>query len=261
MKHIILLIFAVYSVVMGAQEASIKKPDYVIIANDQIITKEQLNEYAKEGYIKGINKGVSEETRNEFATKFGDKIGDRAFIITIDLFTEEEKKANQNKLKTEEKPDTTIAKDTGLILNVNDAAQDFEVKMLTGETIKLSDLKGKVVLLNFWATWCAPCLMEFYEMPSKILKPFEDKDFVFLPISRGETETIVSKKMLQLKEKGIDFNVGLDPNKTIWNQYATKFIPKNFIIDKDGVIQYISTGNYEGSVDTIAKEIEKLLTD
>ncbi len=246
---------------MSAQEHPIEKPDYVIIANNQIITNSQLEAYAADGYIKGMNKGVSEAIRSELATQFGEKIGDKEFIITIDLFTEEERTENQNTLNTLPKPAKENIEDTGLILNINDTAKDFTVQMINGESITLSDLKGKVVLLNFWATWCAPCLMEFHEMPNKILEPFKDEDFIFLPISRGETEEIVSKKMLQFKEKGIDFNVALDPDKNIWNQYATKYIPKNFIIDKDGVIKFISTGNYKGSVDTIAEEIKKLLED
>lgn len=152
-------------------------------------------------------------------------------------------------------------KNKGLVLHVNDKAANFEVTMLNGETIQLSDLKGKVVLLNFWATWCGPCMMEFNEIPEKILKPFETKDFVFIPISRGENEFIVKQKMMSLKEKGIDFNVGLDPDKSIWNQYATKYIPKNFLIDKEGKIQYISTGYTKDSVDKLVKEIKKLLKD
>ena len=260
MKFRLLILFMLFGMLSFAQEASIKKPDYVIVANDTIITKEQLNSFAKDGYIKRMNKGVSQDYRDELATEYGDKIGDREFIITLDLFTEEERTANQ--IKVNNVPQQPEDKwDEGLILHINDSAKDFTVQMTDGKTITLSDLKGKVVLLNFWATWCAPCLMEFHEMPDKILKPFKDSDFVFLPISRGETAEKVTKKLLQLQEKGIDFNSGLDPETKIWDQYATKYIPKNFIIDKDGVIRYISTGNSEGSVDTLAKEIQKLLQD
>jgi thiol-disulfide isomerase/thioredoxin len=58
--------------------------------------------------------------------------------------------------------------------------------MINGEKVSIADLRGKVIHLNFWATWCAPCLMEFYDIPEKILEPYRNDDFIFLPISIGE---------------------------------------------------------------------------
>ena len=153
----------------------------------------------------------------------------------------------------------TAQADKGSKLNIKDKAADFTVDMIDGTTITLSELKGKVVLVNFWATWCGPCMSEFKEIPKEILERFEDDDFVFIPISRSENEFLVKQKMESLKTKGIDFNVGIDPNKTIWDMYATKYIPKNYLIDKDGVIRYISTGYSTDSMKTLVNEIEKLL--
>ena len=260
MKQSLTVILFLFGLSLFAQENGIVKPEMVIIANNEIITENRLGELMKEGLVKSMDKGVTQAVRDGYAKEFGNRIGDKEFIIIVEVFTESEKIENQKKvaLITDQPP---VKQDDGLKLHVGDLAVDFTVEMINGELVRLSELRGQVVLLNFWATWCGPCLSEFYEMPDKIIAPFKQADFVFIPISRGETKVAVSKKMLHLKEKGIDFNVGFDPNQEIWNAYATQSIPKNFVIDKNGVIRIISTGNSDGSVDKLAAEIRKLLEE
>lgn len=146
------------------------------------------------------------------------------------------------------------------IVKVGDQAPAFSVVMLDGSTVSLSKMKGKVVLLNFWATWCGPCMQEFKEIPEKLLKRFKgNPDFIFIPVSRGETYETVRKKMNQLKESGIDFPVGLDPDKAIYSLYAESYIPRNYVINKDGKVVFTSIGYEEKEFAELTDMIEKLL--
>jgi peroxiredoxin len=146
--------------------------------------------------------------------------------------------------------------DNTTLVKVGEKAPDFSVEMFSGEKISLADLRGKVVLLNFWATWCPPCRMELARVKSEIIDRFADKEFVFLPISRGETrETVAAFR----DKEGYTFNMGLDPTEEIYKLFASNYIPRNFLIDKEGKVVLASIGYEYDGFDNLIKTIEQTL--
>ena len=113
------------------------------------------------------------------------------------------------------------------------SAPNFTLQGLDGRMVSLSDFRGKVVLLNIWATWCPPCVAETPSL-DKLYKMFEDEDFVLLAVSVDEG----GKKVVEafMKEKNLSFPVLLDPRGSIQRLYRTSAVPESFIIRKDGII-------------------------
>jgi peroxiredoxin len=216
--------------------------------------------------IKEIRKGISAEEKEVLAKQYGKRVYN-SYIMEIKLYSDAEMKS-RNKVSKEQKAEANKKMKeenekrmrASTLVKTGDVAPDFTVEMLNGKKYTLSDLKGKVVLVNFWATWCPPCMREFAEIPEKIIKPFSgNKNFVFIPVSRGESMDVVRKKMEMLKGNGIHFNVGIDPEKKIYTKYAKEFIPRNFLIGPDGKIAYFSIGYTPKDMSNLIQKIHELL--
>lgn len=135
-------------------------------------------------------------------------------------------------------------------------APSFSVKMTDGTTVSSADFSGKVVLVNFWATWCPPCRKEFTRVQKDIVDRFAGKKFVFLALSIDDSEAVVKEFM---RKNGYDFPVAWDGNKSIYKLFAEKFVPRNFIIGTDGRIAFESVGYTPEEFDVMIKRIETLL--
>lgn len=142
------------------------------------------------------------------------------------------------------------------ILKVGDAVPLFTTTSLSGKAFSSTELKDKVVLINFWATWCPPCKVELPLLQENIYNKIKDKNFAVLCISRGEKEEIV-KKFIQ--EKKYTFPVYIDPQTTTYNLFATKYIPRNFVIGKNGKVIWSSVGFSEKEFNLMIKIIESEL--
>ena len=147
-----------------------------------------------------------------------------------------------------------IAKTT--LINKGDKAPDFTVEMVDGSKVQLSKLKGKVVVVNFWATWCPPCREELKQVQKQLIDRFKGKDFLFLPISRGEKKDVVEAFR---KKNNYTFPMGLDPEQSIYKLYASNYIPRNFVVGKDGKVIYVSVGYTPEEFAEMIKVIEGAL--
>ena len=111
-------------------------------------------------------------------------------------------------------------------------APDFKLKDLSGKELSLSDLKGKKVFLNFWATWCRPCIQEMPEI-QKLYEETKDSDLVIVAVEIGEPLSTV-KSFIETNKFG--FKVLLDSDQSVAHKYNITGIPTSYFIDVDGNI-------------------------
>ena len=113
---------------------------------------------------------------------------------------------------------------------------DFKLSDVNGNTMRLSDFKGKIVFLNFWTTWCPQCR---YEMPlmQKLYMHFKDKDFAMIAVNMNEPAFVVKR---YFKKNKLTFTALLDSINELGAPFGIRGIPTTFIIDRDGGIIGIS---------------------
>ncbi len=142
--------------------------------------------------------------------------------------------------------------------SVGSEAADFTLTDLDGKTVKLSELKGKTVILDFWATWCGPCIMSFPGMKMAMDKYKKDPNVQFLFVNTfervAETQWTSTVKGFVEQRKMNEYPVVLDIGGGVAQSYGVNGIPAKFLIDKEGKIKYKSTG-YLGSNDKIVEEM------
>jgi len=137
---------------------------------------------------------------------------------------------------------------------VGNLAPDFQLDNLEGQTVSLSDLQGKPVLINFWATWCPPCRAEMPYL-EEVYREWSGKGVVLLAINIGETSSQV-KEFLQ--SHSLSLPVLLDTGQNVARRYNIQYIPTTFFIDKDGTIQIVKVGAFTG-VAEIEKSLNKIV--
>ena len=142
---------------------------------------------------------------------------------------------------------------------ISQTAPTFAVNNIKGEKVDLAALKGKIVVLDFWATWCGPCIASFPGMQKAVNKYADDKDVAFLFINSWENSADKTKNAADFIEKNkYTFNVPLDLDDKVIGSYAVSGIPTKFVLDKQGniVFKKVGGGSSEKLVDELVAMIE-----
>ena len=131
----------------------------------------------------------------------------------------------------------------------------FVMTDINGQRQDLAMHRGKVVLVNFWATWCEPCRLE---MPSiqRLREKLGAKDFVVFAVNVDEPEARVRAF---IKQTGLDLPVLLDPDKRVTRDWGVRILPVTFVIDKNGRVRYRTVGDLDWSSEQIVGTISQLI--
>ena len=146
----------------------------------------------------------------------------------------------------------------GLAYAGGEAAPDFSLRDISGKQVSLEDYKGKVVLINFWATWCGPCQTEMPHL-QKMYVDLEEKGFVVLSISVDDARNASKVKPL-IKRNGYTFPVLLDKDSSVANQYNPESVlPYNVLVDKDGKVLWRKASYAPGEEIELRHKVEEAL--
>jgi thiol-disulfide isomerase/thioredoxin len=141
--------------------------------------------------------------------------------------------------------------------SVSGPAPNFTLKSLDGPNVKLSELRGNVVLLNFWASWCGPCREEM-PLLNKIHKKYEPLGFTVLGVNVEEQSDAAKKFIAQ---RPVDFPILLDNKNKVSKLYDVIAMPTTVVIDRDGNMRFLHQGYQSGDEAEYRKMVKKLVRE
>ena len=137
------------------------------------------------------------------------------------------------------------------------AAPGFEASLLNGKKFNIAEQKGKVVILDFWATWCGPCVRGL-PILQEVTSSFDNKKVRFVAVNQGENKKTINQF---LKSKNLTkLTVALDKTSAVGNSYKVKGIPQTVVIDQEGIVRFVHVGFSSSIGKQLEKEIKELLS-
>ncbi len=140
---------------------------------------------------------------------------------------------------------------------IGQAAPDFALKSSSGENLRLSEYRGDVVMVNFWATWCGPCRQEM-PLLDELYSRYERVGFSLLGVNIDDDSR---KAMRMVSELGISFPVLFDVRKEVSKLYKVDTMPVTVLSDREGTIRYVHHGYKPGYEDKYLDQIRLLLRE
>jgi peroxiredoxin len=134
-------------------------------------------------------------------------------------------------------------------------APDFTLHAMSGPNMSLQAQRGRVVMVNFWATWCAPCRQEMPQL-NRLYQKYRSSGFVLLGVNVDDDPSKAAEVATKL---GVTFPVLLDADKRVSKLYDLNTMPSTVIIDRDGKVRYVHRGYLAGYEDNYEKQIRELL--
>ncbi len=136
-------------------------------------------------------------------------------------------------------------------------APDFTLRTADGKNLRLAEQRGRVVLVNFWATWCAPCRQEM-PLLNQLYQKYQGSGFTLLGVNVDED----SRNAINLATKlGVSFPVLLDADKAVSKRYDLSSMPSTLLIDRDGKVRYVHRGYQAGFEALYEQQIRELLKE
>lgn len=143
------------------------------------------------------------------------------------------------------------------LVSVGESAPSFSVTDTEGRRFDLQEQRGKVVLINFFATWCGPCMEELPHLQKMTDELRANQDFVLIVIGREETPEKVADFR---RKREYRFRMAADEDRSVFAKYAKESIPRNYLISRTGKIVFASAGMYEEELVKLRNEIDRQLS-
>ncbi len=136
-------------------------------------------------------------------------------------------------------------------------APDFALKSSTGENLRLSEYRGDVVMINFWATWCGPCRQEM-PLLDELYSRYQRVGFRLLGVNIDDDS---SRAMSMISELGVSFPVLFDTRKEVSKLYDVDAMPVTILVDREGKVRYIHQGYKPGYEEKYLDQVRSLLRE